>query len=544
VSLRIGRATSFVVRGVRVVCLSLYWSLMVMHATRLPAQVPAATTIIVGGRMFTADTAAPWAEALAIRGDRIVAVGSRRDIERLATAATRRIVLNGDVVIPGINDAHVHLGFLAPSAPSMPFASNVAAGPSPAVVRDSLAAFASRTPAGTWLRGEMGMAIRSDSSMRRAALDSIAPDHPVLLSATYGHGSMMNTAAMRRVQLMEGAPDPDGGWYERDARGMLTGLLDGAAQVPVWDAYASSHAAAIIDHLEQLGRTYAGWGVTSVQQMSSGMSPATVQATFARAALRMRVRIIAWPAPDRDRVWRRVAGKSLAPLVRVSGTKLVVDGTPIEGWALKRVAYTGRPGWYGRPYYSTDAVRRFLQQSLARREQPMLHVVGDSAMVLVLHIMQQVAPDSVWRERRPRLEHANGLTEELSVIARRLGVIVSQPRGPAAQLLMWQRAGITVAYGSDAEPANPFVAMAGWTTSVNGSPVLSREAAVLRLTRDPAFAEFAETEKGTLAVGKLADLAVLSQDIFTVPAAQLGSTRSVLTLLGGVVVHDTRAASR
>jgi predicted amidohydrolase YtcJ len=501
----------------------------------------APTTIITGGKVFTADTAALWAEAIAIRGERIVAVGTTAAIERMAGSATRRIVLHGEVVIPGINDAHVHLGYGAAIAPSTPFTPNVPVGPSSRLVRDSLAAFVARYPKGTWLRGEMGLAIRRDTTLRRAALDSIAPQHPVMLAATYGHGSMVNSAAMARLGLANRQPDPAGGWYERDARGELTGLLDGSTQVPVWDAFAAANTVPLIAHLEQLGRTYASWGVTSVQQMSSGMSPVTVRRTFGRADLRMRVRVIAWPAPDRRAAWRAVAGRQLAPLVNVSGVKMVVDGTPIENWALMRSAYPGRPDWYGRAYYAPDSVRTFLQRAIAEREQPMLHVVGDSTMVLVLHAMQQVAPDSVWRTRRLRLEHANGLTSELAAVARRLGVIVSQPRGPAEQLVMWERAGVTVAYGSDAEPANPFQAMMGWTTPVNNAPVLTRESAILRLTRDPAFAEFAERQKGTLSVGKLADLAVLSQDVFTVPAAQLPQTRSVLTLLGGRIVHDQRS---
>jgi predicted amidohydrolase YtcJ len=106
---------------------------------------------------------------------------------------------------------------------------------------------------------------------------------------------------------------------------------------------------------------------------------------------------------------------------------------------------------------------------------------------------------------------------------------------------MWHRAGLTVAYGSDADPGNPFETLRDWTTPVDAAGGLSREEAIRMFTRNSAYAEFTEREKGTLAPGMLADLAVLSQDIFTIPAEALPNTRSVLTLVGGKVVYDAGA---
>lgn len=152
-------------------------------------------------------------------------------------------------------------------------------------------------------------------------------------------------------------------------------------------------------------------------------------------------------------------------------------------------------------------------------------------------MMEALAPDSAWRARRVRFEHANGVVGPLVARAGRMGVVVAQPRG-GAPYRAWRAAGIEVAYGSDML-RNPFLAMrAAATGADHPEEALSREDAVRMLTRGGAYAERAEAEKGALAPGMLADLAVKSQDVFAVPAAALPATRSVLTVVGGVVVYD------
>jgi len=156
--------------------------------------------ILLGGRIFTADARQPWAEALAIRGDRIVAVGPNADVVRLAGPRTRRIPLGGRLVVPGFNDAHDHLG--AP-LPGVAFRTSDAPVPDPplAQVLDSLTLLVGRTPRGTWLRTDVDATILDDPRARRAALDSVAPVHPVWLAAGTGHGVIVNSAALRALQL-------------------------------------------------------------------------------------------------------------------------------------------------------------------------------------------------------------------------------------------------------------------------------------------------------------------------------------------------------
>jgi predicted amidohydrolase YtcJ len=189
-----------------------------------------------------------------------------------------------------------------------------------------------------------------------------------------------------------------------------------------------------------------------------------------------------------------------------------------------------------------------------------LHAIGDSTIALVLAFMESLAPDSSWRRLRPRLEHAEWLTPDLRARARRLGVIVVQnpthftdgpelmhsrfgvERSPYYQpLRSLMENGIPLAIGSDG-PFNPFLNIFFAITHPDNPPeALTREAAVIAYSRGSAYAEHAEREKGILAPGMLADLAVLSQDIFTVPANLLPETHSLLTLVGGRTAYDAGA---
>src|SRR4051812_8451534 len=190
------------------------------------AQRPAPPDVVLtGGKVFTADEARPWAQAVAIRGARIVAVGTNEAIASLAGPATRRIALGGRVVIPGINDAHDHmsagLGGIEVSTDPSPIPDQ-----SLGVVLDSIAAVAKRAPPGTWIHTAVGERILGDARARRDTLDRIAPRNPVMLRGWSGHGAILNTAALRATKL-DRAPDPVGGWLERSgATGRPTGRID------------------------------------------------------------------------------------------------------------------------------------------------------------------------------------------------------------------------------------------------------------------------------------------------------------------------------
>ena len=505
---------------------------------------PPATLILSGGKIFTADSLRPWAEALAIRGERIVAVGTTAEVRRWANKSTREIPLEGRVVIPGINDAHDHLAEAA-LGPEFRVSASPTPDPSSSELLDSLRAFAGRSPNGAWIRAAVGARVLADSTIDRAALDRAAPGHPVVIHGWWGHGMVLNSDALRALGVAEDVPDPLGGWYGRDANGRLTGRVDEYAKWGLEQRLGALQPEnALVASLRAFADSSLRLGVTSVQNMAGFLPPALTVRLFREAQLPLRVRLVRWSTPTATSMnveeWAGLEGR-LTPRLLVDGRKWVFDGTPIEQLALQSTPYPGRPGWYGRLEFPVDSMRAILAQALApNAPQLHLHVVGDSTTKLVLDMMQSLAPDSVWRTRRVRFEHGTSVTGPLVARVARLGVVIAQPR-PGAFYRSWRAAGIPVAYGSDML-RNPFLYMMYAITGTSlPQEAISREEAVRMLTSASADAERTEREKGTLTAGMLADVSVLSQDIFSVPPQALPGTRSVLTLVGGDIVYDGMA---
>lgn len=517
--------------------------------------------VLLNGKVFTADPERPWAEAVAVGGERILAVGTTAEIEDLAGPSTRRIALEGRTVVPGFDDAHAHVGHNP--IPGIDLKTDLSPTPDPRlqVILDSLASAASRTPPGTWLSSYVGELVLDDPHATRAALDSVAPAHPVWLGGWSGHGTILNSAALRISGLLD-APDPTGGWLARDGSGAPMGRVDeyaiyGAQRRMIIAGGDSLLANAMQSYSERSLRL----GITSVQDMAVIYDLNLARSVVERGGtMSVRHRTVQFPLdqdPGNAASWR-VTGTDtiLAPMWHVSGEKWILDGTPVERLALMRRPYADRPGWYGHSNFTLEQLRTILRDALAHRNQPMLHAVGDSMIALVITAMRAEAPDSAWRSLRPRLEHADGLGRDQLADLKALGIVVVQnPSHVALPEMMTTRwgaerlrgvnmlrtlidSGVPLALGSDG-PLEPGLNIMFATLHPDvPSEALTREQAVTAYTRGAAYAAFAERERGTLAPGMLADLAVLSQDIFTVAPDALPATMSVLTMVGGRVAHD------
>jgi predicted amidohydrolase YtcJ len=520
------------------------------------AAAEAPDLILAGGKVFTADPARPWAEAVAIAGERIIAVGRSADVRPLAGSATRVIELQKRVVVPGFNDAHAHVGPGSGPGVSLSFASN---DPPLADVLKALATEAARAPAGTWLRGDIGVHVLDDPAATRATLDPVTPNHPVLLTAWTGHGGLLNTAALRALGVADDEPDPPGGWFGR-VRGtsQLSGIAHEYAlirlmrrlgeRVPHGDAVAN-----VRGYVEQALKL----GITSVQDMGTAL-PAPALADLLREAgapLRWRVIRFSMEPPSADDA-AEGKGRDDKTGVVVWGRKWVLDGTPVERLAATRRPYADRPAWTGRLDFPAEEIRAAVEHARRDREQVLFHVVGDAAAAAALSALETSGGPEVWRPLRPRFEHADGLAPDLVTRAAALGVtVVQNPSHLALPEVMFARfghenmagyqpmrslraAGVPLALGSDGPPSPFLNILFAVTHPTNRREALTREQAIAAYTRGSAFAEFAEAEKGTLAPGMLADLAVLSQDVFTVEEGRLPETTSVLTVIGGRVVYD------
>ena len=532
---------------------TLFFSLLLSVAAS--GQQEAADIVLLNGKVFTADPGKPFAEAVAIRGERIIAVGTSAEVEKLGGPAPRRIDLQGRVVVPGLNDAHYHFMTM----PQGHFLEFKTMEPSWEETSAALKAAVKQVQPGTWIFGFVGPAVAMNPEVTRTALDHIAPNHPVLLIAFTGHGYILNSRAMPLLQIAEEEPDPAGGYFER--------AVDGSRRINgrYWE-YASWRSLRIlsdrvgdeeaIKSLHEVAAEAVRYGITSIQIM-----PFMKMDRFARlltkADLPIRVRAIAFPLTihrGRDLSEIRQLGKinEASPKVKVGGIKWILDGTPVERGAALRRPYKDRPDWRGKLNFPESEIAAMVKESLEYKQQLLAHCAGDRASEALLDALEKVGANLDWKAKRVRIEHGDGLIADLIPRAAKLGVVVvqnpthfsdaelSQSRWGAevSRIRSLLEAGVTLAIGSDG-PMNPYLnIMFATTHPSNPKEAISREQAVRAYTHGSAFAEFAEGEKGTIAKGKLADLVVLSQDIFAAPVAELPKTNSLLTIVGGKIVFD------
>jgi predicted amidohydrolase YtcJ len=520
------------------------------------AVAPGPDTILVNGKVFTANPAQPWAEAIAIRGDRIIAVGDTTAIAALAGDATRRIDVGGRTVIPGINDAHVHVG---PQPPSHTIAGPTE--PTPQQIADALAIADQESAPGLPLEAQIRARVWDDPSIDRAWLDARVAGRAVTLSAYTGHGAILNSKALADAGITESIADPDGGRFVRDASGRLNGRIEENALILVGRRLAATVEK---DARPEFYRRFAiealQFGITSVHLMANALPHAEAVDAVVAAATPLRWRILRWPLHEAG--GERQDGKAHlppqpTPRIDARGMKWMLDGTPVERLAAVRQPYADRPAETGRLNYPADRIAMFVGWAYGSEDPLAVHAVGDRAIETYLAALEAAGRAETWRAKRPRLEHGDMLMPDLIPRAKALGVVVVQNpahlmiRDDMVARLGPQRvqvvqplkslidAGIPLALGSDG-PLNPFLNILFATThAVNPAEALSREQAVTAYTYGSAFAEFAERDKGRLVPGALADVAVLSADVFAIPPQQLPSIVSVLTLVGGQPAHDT-----
>ena len=518
--------------------------------------------ILWNGKIFTSDVDHPYVQALAIQDSRIIAVGDSANIKALGTAATRRIDLAGRTVIPGINDAHNHIDIHPVNLVEVEFTER---NPTTVDLRKELPEAAAKAPAGALLEATISAAIFYDTSVNRDSLDALLPNNPVVLVTITGHGFILNTAGLRAYGVAEDQKDPYGGRFERDAAGRLTGVVREYAGLNMERTAADAvpEGAAVQQLRETLdeAKTY---GITSIQDMSNAMAPARAVALFQKVPTLIRLRVMRMPGttPEGRNVNEGLGvPRHPSPLITVSGTKWMVDGVPIEGTFTARDAVRMPPAppfdalFHDLPLtFPESEIAAMLRESAANDDQLLLHVSGYQGAKALLDAMDASGGPAFWRGRRVRFEHGDGVFPDLYARIKDYGIVVVQNPSHFMALGRTDRsafdlsqplksllaAGIPVALGSDG-PTNPYLNILFATIHADHpSEAITREQAVIAYTRTSAYAEFTEKDKGSIAVGKLADLAVLSQDIFTVPPQELPKTRAVLTLVGGRIVWDAR----
>jgi hypothetical protein len=536
-----------------------------LHAALVP------DILIVNAIVRTMDPQRPVAEAVAISGNRIAAVGTGAEIKALAAAGTRVLDARGGLVLPGFNDAHVHFlagGFQLSSV-------DLRDAPTPQAFAERIGKFAATRPPGKWITGGDWDHERwpTNSLPTKEHIDAATPNAPVFVSRLDGHMGLANSVALKLAGVTRDTPDPDGGLIVRDPKtGEPTGVLKDAAMGLVFRKIPAATfeeklaaARAATEHAARLG-------VTSVTDMSAGADVGVYQELLRRGELKTRIYAIA-PLPQ----WERLAQTGLratfgGDMLRLGGLKGFSDGSLGSTTALFFEPYADAPHTRGLPADEMFPEGAMLQRVVdADRAglQVMIHAIGDRANDQILGIFEQVAARNGPRDRRFRIEHAQHLRRQDLPRFARAQVIASMQPYHCADDGRWAEkrigperakgtyafrslleAGATLAFGTDwnVAPLDPLAGIAAAVTrrTLDGKhpdgwvpeQKISVEETMHAYTVGSAYAEFAEQAKGSLAPGKLADLVILDRDIFNIPPTEIESARVRLTMVDGRVVHE------
>ncbi|HZH33040.1 MAG TPA: amidohydrolase [Pyrinomonadaceae bacterium] len=540
---------------------------------RTHAQHMSADLVIINANIRTLDKARPQAEAVAVHGTRIVALGTTADIRKLAGTHTRVIDAGGALVLPGFNDSHVH--FIEGGSHLASVQLRDAASPQEFAAR--IRQFAARVPKGRWITGGDWDHERWPGAPlpTKELIDEFTPDHPVFVNRLDGHMSLANSVALKLAGVTKETKDPDGGLIVRDpATGEPTGVLKDAAMAFV---NAKIPAPSFDEKLEAARAATAhaaSLGVTSVQDMSAGDDVGVFQTLAARGELKTRVYAVS-PLPR----WERLAQTGVravfgSDLLRVGGLKGFADGSLGSTTALFFDPYRDAPATRGLPsdeMFPEGEMLKRVTAADAAGLQVMIHAIGDSANDRILSIFEQVARAAPARSRRFRIEHAQHIRAADIARFARGGVIASMQPYHAIDDGRWAEkrigherarttypfrslldAGAHLAFGTDwyVAPLNPMLGIYAAVTrrTLDGKnpegwipeQKITVEETVRAYTVGSAYAEFAEHNKGTLAPGKLADMVLLSQDIFRINPVEIERTKVRLTIMDGRVIYEEK----
>ena len=530
---------------------------VILSSTGIFAQ---ADLILHNGKIFTADTAKPWAEAVAIQDKVIVAVGKTEEIMKWKSESTKLVDLKGHTVVPGFNDAHCHIG-PGQGSYSITMSQDIVAPTPWPLVRDSIVSSLNGLAKGTWILVSVNAELFEDRTVRRKRIDSIAPNHPVILQANTGHGALMNSRAIQLLGITENTRLV-GGVYEKDNEGKLTGLCSEYAGYNVTSKINKNLAYESI--IQELDNTYQGMielGLTSMQNMTTSLLPGEHLNIYMKHGYPVRVRLIPFLMTDEGgpmyKEWVPMLDM-MYNMNSIRGLKIILDGTPIERLAAVRKPYADKPGYYGHINFDKVELKKFLQAGIEYKQQSMVHAVGDSAIQFLFNTMLEMQPATFWKKRRLRIEHGDMLSPDQYETAKALGVIlvinplhfglpaVANARYGNDRMKSFQatksilKYGIPVAIGSDGPPDPYLNMMLSLLNPDNPSEALNIEQTVTAYTMGSAYAEFMENRKGSISNGKFADMVVISDDIFTIAPNDMMKAHTIMTIIDGKIVFDRK----
>jgi predicted amidohydrolase YtcJ len=532
--------------------------------------------IVINGQVYTAQDD-KLAEAVAVRGNKVVRVGSNREIQRLRRAQTTVVDAKGGAVVPGFNDAHAHLisGGLSLDQVSLSDAATIDE------IKDTIRVWSEAHPEREWITGRGWYYQPFNGAMpTRQMLDALVPDRPAYLIAYDGHTGWANTSALKAAGITRHTANPANGTIVKDPRsGEPTGALKESAMALMSTVTPKpteeDRLAAIRAAIDQANQ----FGITSVQD--AGGSPEDLQ-LYDRLRKSGDLTLRVYQALRADASLTEAGLEALNgvrerfaddPLLKTGAIKLVADGVIESHTAAMLEPYANKPGTSGDARFTRDGLNNIVGRLDARGWQVMTHAIGDAAVRMTLDAYQYAARTNPAPERgrRHRVEHIETIAAADVARFAKLGVVASmQPvhatpsptpgdvwstnigAERAAQGWLWAsiaKPGGPIAFGSD-WPVMTLDPRAGLhvattRTTPDGLPKggwlpgerLPLRKAIQGYTRDAAWASFDEQRKGTLERDMLADIVVLSEDIFAAPPGRLTEAEVVVTIMDGKVVY-------
>jgi predicted amidohydrolase YtcJ len=504
--------------------------------TRAAQGPQAASTILTGGWIWTGNVAQPWAEAVAIRGDRIILVGTAEQVRGTASTSTRVIDAGGAMIVPGFIDAHTHLPMPSSVTPiSLRFVK------SREKFVERVAAYAGKTPKGEWILGGDWNHMQWDGELpTREWIDAVTPDNPVWLYNIDQLGGVANSAALRAAGIDEHTAGTSKGQIARDAAGKPTGFIVGNSMALIEAAAERGERDAHDRLLDDYMRRMASQGTTSVHN-TTGWTQLLV---FRRARSEGRLHTRIYCAMTPLSAWKRTA-----EFVGLEG--------PGDNWlrwtAVKGYAQNWPDPASNRPMLGGGAsLEEFTAWATAvARLHLQIWVHDGGGIHQLLNVFERIRAGQSLTDPRFRIEHSFAVTPADAARFAPAGVIGSlQPELAFSyddpeefqQYLPYRLlldSGAKIAFGSDQVIGSPLTGIAlAVTHPISRGNKMTVEEALRAYTADAAYAEFMEKEKGTIEPGKLADLVMLDHDLTKIPPGEIRNTKVLMTMVGGRIVYQ------
>jgi len=545
----------------------------------------AADVIVINAKVYTVNAARPWAEAVAIRGERILAAGSQQEVERHRSPQTRVINAQQHLVLPGFTDCHIHFldGSLSLLQVKLDDAKTIEE------IQQRVKTYALEHPDAPWVlgRGWQYTVFGAGGMPNRADLDAIVAERPVYLESFDGHSWWANSKALKLAGITRETPDPAGGKFVRDA---ATGEPTGAVKEDAADAVMrraiprpsrEEIRQALLRGMQEANRAGLVRGISpgGVSVQGGDFTALDVYDELRREGkLSVRFYIGSRLEPPEaspaqiDRIEdarRHYHDEWLA----AGAAKFFLDGVIESHTAAMLEPYSDDPTQNGKLWWDPDQYKRAVEELDRRGIQIYTHAIGDKAVRLALDAYEEAQGRNHSRDARPRIEHIESISAQDIPRFGRLGVIASfQPLhaypdddvtqqwiphlGPERASRGWafrsvEKTGGILAFGSDwpIVTLNPWPGVQNALTrqTTEGDPPggflpnerISLEDAIKAYTLNAAYAARREKEAGSVESGKLADLIIVNQDLFKIEPTEIGKTEVLLTMVGGKVVYES-----